>query len=103
MMRANLYATRHFLAGTNLDDLSDPTRLGLVAARDFEVASPLAGLSKAAVRAVARSLGLPNWDWAAAPCLRSRLQFGVQATPEALGLVERAEALVSRVLGLTAR
>lgn len=41
------------------------------------------------VRAVSRELGLPNWNHAASPCLRSRLAFGVQATPERLQLVEQ--------------
>lgn len=36
--------------GTNADDLKDPTRLGLIAAKEFKVASPLATVSKATVR-----------------------------------------------------
>lgn len=43
------------------------------------------------VRAVSRELGLPNWNHAASPCLRSRLAFGVQATPERLVLVEKVD------------
>lgn len=77
--------------GTNADDLRDPTRLGLVAASQFAVVSPLCTLSKARVREVARHVGLPNWDWAASPCLRSRLEYHVPATPELLQQVERAE------------
>lgn len=84
--------------GTNADDLKDPTRLGLLAALQMEVASPLAALPKAAVRAVARVAGLPNWDLAAAPCLRSRLDFGVPATAQALSTVEAAEAAVRSLL-----
>lgn len=80
--------------GTNADDLLDPTRLGLVAAAEARVASPLAALPKAAVRAVAKAAGLPNWDLAAQPCLRSRLAFGVEATPERLIAVGNAEAAV---------
>lgn len=38
---------------------------------------------------MSRELGLPNWSHAASPCLRSRLAFGVQATPEKLALVEK--------------
>ena len=62
--------------------------------------SPLSPLSKSAVRACARAAGLPNWDWAASPCLRSRLALGVPATASRLGLVEEAEAAVASVLGL---
>ncbi|CAI5521295.1 unnamed protein product [Closterium sp. Naga37s-1] len=46
-------------------------------------------------QAVARAAGLPNWDLAASPCLRSRLAFGVEATASTLMLVERAEYMVS--------
>jgi PP-loop superfamily ATP-utilizing enzyme len=66
--------------GTNSDDRQDKTRLGLVAADNFGVASPLAGLSKDEVRALAKEMELENWNHAASPCLRSRLAFGVEAT-----------------------
>lgn len=88
--------------GTNADDLTDPTRVGLVAADKFHVASPLAGLPKNTVRSLARHVGLPNWDWAASPCLRSRLQLGVPAEAALLQAVGGAEAAVRRVLGLEA-
>ncbi|KAF1323741.1 hypothetical protein FI667_g10334, partial [Globisporangium splendens] len=65
--------------GTNADDQLDPTRLGLVAAAEFEVVSPLSHLTKSEVREVAKYLGLSNWNYAASPCLRSRLAFGVEA------------------------
>jgi len=86
--------------GTNADDRRDPTRLGLVAASNFSVASPLADLSKREVRAVARGLALPNWDVAASPCLRSRLAFCVEATEQHLRQVELAEVEVRRHLPL---
>ncbi|CAI5492443.1 unnamed protein product [Closterium sp. Naga37s-1] len=98
--------------GTNADDLSDPSRLGLLAALHCRVVSPLARLPKAAVRVsatvqhsspVARAAGLPNWDLAASPCLRSRLAFGVEATASTLMLVERAEEMVRSLLPLTSR
>lgn len=86
--------------GTNQDDLSDPTRVGLVAAANFSVHSPLDDLTKAQVRALAREVGLPNWDHAASPCLRSRLELGVEATPDRLRRVEAAEDTVRRMLAL---
>jgi pyridinium-3,5-biscarboxylic acid mononucleotide sulfurtransferase len=64
--------------GTNRDDKSDSTRVGLKAAANFGVSSPIDSLTKTEVRAAARELGLPNWNHAASPCLRSRLAFGVQ-------------------------
>lgn len=77
--------------GTNADDMQDPTRVGLTAAREFRVGSPLAAYTKQQVRELARHAGLPNWDAAASPCLRSRLQLGVPATPANLARVEQAE------------
>lgn len=87
--------------GTNADDVHDPTRLGLKAADEFNIASPLITFTKQAVRELARFAGLPNWNYAAAPCLRSRLQFGVQATADNLRRVEEAEAFVRSLAELT--
>jgi uncharacterized protein len=78
--------------GTNLDDLSDH-RPGQQAARDRGSVFPLvdAGLSKAAVRAVSRVLGLATADKPAAACLSSRIAYGDPVSPELLGRIERAE------------
>ena len=78
--------------GTNMDDLSDD-RPGMIAAKEHGVRSPLveAGLTKADVRALARHLGLSNWDKPAAPCLSSRIPRGLPITSESLSRVERAE------------
>lgn len=86
--------------GTNADDTRDPTRLGLRAASNFSVQSPLDQISKDQVRQAAKYLGLSNWNAAASPCLRSRLAMGVMATEEHLRAVEYAEAFVREVLEL---
>ncbi|KAL3801076.1 hypothetical protein HJC23_002369 [Cyclotella cryptica] len=86
--------------GTNADDTQDPTRVGLIAASNFRVLSPLDQISKDQVRQAARYLGLPNWNAAASPCLRSRLAVGVEATERHLKAVEKAEEFVRRVLML---
>lgn len=85
--------------GTNTDDLGD-WRPGQRAAAQRGVLTPLveAGLSKAEVRAVSRSLGLETWDKPAAPCLASRVAYGLQVTPARLSRVEQAERLL-RSLG----
>ena len=88
--------------GTNADDLNDPTRLGLIAADRFQVQSPLRNTTKEKVRLVGRYLGLPNWNYAASPCLRSRLAIGVEAIPEHLQRIERAESFVRQALVLNA-
>ena len=89
--------------GTNADDLQDPTRLGLIAANDFDVRSPLQSLPKQKVRLIGKHLGLINWDYAASPCLRSRLASGVSATPDRLQHVEDAEEFVRTALQLDVR
>ena len=82
--------------GTNADDVTDTTRVGLRAAAEFQVCSPLleCNLSKKQVRDVGQALGLPNYNAAASPCLRSRLALGVPATPASLRQVEQAEEIV---------
>ena len=90
---------RTVLDGSNADDVGDH-RPGAVAATENAVRSPLleAGLGKAEIRAWSRELGLPTWDQPAAPCLASRLPYGIAVTPERLKQVERAE-LALRALG----
>ena len=87
--------------GTNADDLGEH-RPGLRAAAERGVRSPLVelGWTKADVRAAARDLGLPVWNAPAAPCLSSRIRYGLAATPERLRQVERGEAYL-RELGIT--
>jgi uncharacterized protein len=86
--------------GTNADDLGEH-RPGLQAGVRAGVRSPLAevGLTKADVRAAARDLGLCNWAAPAAPCLSSRVQYGLEITPARLRQVEQAESFL-RALGV---
>ena len=86
--------------GTNADDLGEH-RPGMRAGRERSVRSPLAelGWSKAEVRSASRRLGLPAWDAPAAPCLSSRIRYGLGVTPERLRQVELAEEFV-RSLGV---
>jgi len=89
--------------GTNADDLSPGEhRPGFAAGVRAGVRSPLAeaGLDKAAIRASALDFGLPNWNAPAAPCLSSRVQYGLQITPDRLRQVEASEAYL-RELGVT--
>ena len=90
------------LDGTNLDDASDH-RPGREAAARAGVVSPLleAGLTKAEIRALSRALDLPTWDKPSAPCLASRIPYGVEVTAERLAQIETAERAV-RALGFRA-
>ncbi len=87
-------------SGNNAEDMQDPTRVGIRAAREHAVCSPLERFSKADVRALSRHAGLPNWQAAASPCLRSRLQAGVPATAEHLHRIEEAEKRLRLLFGL---
>src|SRR5205809_2936798 len=89
-------AREHGLAivcdGTNADDLKEH-RPGKAAGDKAGVRSPLAevGLTKAEIRAASRELGLPTWDAPAAPCLSSRVQYGLSITPSRFGRVGRTK------------
>jgi len=85
----------HVADGSNADDLHD-FRPGQRATREFGLRFPLqeAGLSKAEVRGLARSLGLPNWNKPSAACLSSRLPYGDAITPQKLKQIEQAEAFL---------
>ena len=86
--------------GTNADDLSD-WRPGAQAAREHDVASPLAelGFTKQDIRDASRRLGLPTWQQPSSPCLSSRLPYGTEVTRARLEQIERAEEAL-RALGI---
>jgi uncharacterized protein len=89
------------LSGANTDDLAE-YRPGLDAARDHGVRHPYleAGLDKAAVRALARTLGLPDIaELPAAPCLSSRVETGLRIDAEELAAIHAAERLLQGALG----
>lgn len=79
--------------GEIVDDLSDTTRLGARAAKEFRVVSPLVevGLTKAEIRALSAQRGLPTHDKPSFACLSSRFPVGTRVTIEDLAKVERAE------------
>jgi uncharacterized protein len=80
------------LDGTNLDDQSD-YRPGSRAAKELDIRSPLraAGFTKAEIRKVSRSLGLPTWNKPALACLSSRFPYGTSISPDKLEQVGAAE------------
>lgn len=80
------------LNGTNSDDLGD-YRPGLEAAKNASVRSPLVelGFDKAAVRTVAKLMGLPSWNKPASACLSSRIPYGTAVTRERLAQIAAFE------------
>ena len=83
--------------GSNRDDHGD-YRPGRKAVAERKVRSPLAecGLTKAEIRLLAESWGLPTWNKPATPCLSSRIAYGEQVTPERLAMIDRAEQFLRR-------
>ena len=78
--------------GTNADDLSD-FRPGRKASAEAGIRSPLleAGLTKAEIRQLSHTKGLPTWDRPASPCLASRIPYGIPVTAETLNKIARGE------------
>ncbi len=100
--KTNLYGAlatitdRQVVSGANTDDLGE-YRPGLDAAREHGVRHPYveAGLSKAAVRALARRLGLGAIaELPAAPCLSSRVETGLPIAADTLHFIHAVETLV---------
>lgn len=86
--------------GVNFSDSRD-FRPGIRAGDEAGVIHPLVsvGAGKAEVRALARTLGLSNWDKPSQACLSSRFPYGQPLTEAGLKRVEAAEDLL-RGLGL---
>jgi uncharacterized protein len=87
-------------SGTNADDLSD-YRPGLKAAAERGVVHPYveAGLDKAAVYALAASLGLTDLErLPAQPCLASRVETGIAIDAGDLAFVDAVEARLAAQL-----
>jgi uncharacterized protein len=90
---------RAVVDGANADDVGD-YRPGRQAARERGVRSPLqeAGFTKAEIRDLARTLGLPNWNKPSAACLSSRIPYGTPISRPVLTQIGQAE-LALRQLG----
>lgn len=91
--RIRALTDRTIASGTNLDDLGD-FRPGLHAAAERGVVHPYvdAGIDKAAVRALARSLALDDLaELPAQPCLASRIETGIAVDADDLAFVEAVE------------
>jgi uncharacterized protein len=92
---ASQFGLQWLVDGTNADDSGD-YRPGLRALEEVGVRSPLneANLVKAEVRTLARILGLANWNKPAAPCLATRIPYGILVTPERVQQIGQAETFL---------
>ena len=86
--------------GANHDDLGD-YRPGQLAAQEFGARAPLleAGLTKAEIRHLSKTLGLATWDKPALACLSSRFPYGTRITAELLARLDAAEDYLRHDLG----
>lgn len=88
-------------SGTNADDLTD-FRPGLQAAAERGVIHPfvMAGMDKAAIRVLARTMGREDVaELPAQPCLASRVETGLRVEPADLALIDRVETALRARLG----
>jgi uncharacterized protein len=90
LARAEGFAT--IVYGENASDVGDH-RPGAQAAAEFHVRAPLkeAGLTKADIRELSASFGLPTADKPQMACLSSRIPYGEQVNPAKLRMIEQAE------------
>jgi pyridinium-3,5-biscarboxylic acid mononucleotide sulfurtransferase len=96
---AKQYGLDAIAYGENADDARRPDRPGASAATNHNVLRPLAdaGMTKLAVRSVARALGLQVADKPAAPCLASRIPHHHVVTPTKLSQIDRAESALRQL------
>jgi uncharacterized protein len=84
--------TSFVIEGSTLDDDNDH-RPGRTAIQELGIRSPLkeADFTKAEVRELSKSLGLPTWDKPSFACLASRFPYGEEITEQGLRMVDQAE------------
>jgi uncharacterized protein len=93
MARAEGYAV--LVYGENATDAGD-VRPGAQAAQEFDIRAPLkeVGLTKADIRTLSTSLGLPTADKPQMACLSSRIPHGESVDTRKLGMIEAAENIL---------
>ena len=81
--------------GINLSDTGEH-RPGLLASTEEGICHPFleGGITKADIREIAQTKGLPFWNKPSAACLSSRIPYGDEITNKKLAMIEEAEALL---------
>jgi len=82
--------------GMNASDLGEH-RPGIKASDEEGIVHPFleAGITKEDIRGIARIRGYGFWDRPSAACLASRIPYGDRITADRLGMIERAEDLLT--------
>lgn len=102
--KKNLYflirkiTSSQIISGTNVDDLKE-YRPGLKAAGEFRVRHPFVelGLKKEMVRDLAKELKLSFYSKLhSSPCLSSRIQTGIEITPDLHNMIDLVETLIRK-------
>ena len=93
---ADTHQVKVLAYGAMADDAFDPTRLGTLAANEYEIVAPLqeTKLGKIEIRHLSQQRNLPTHAKAAFACLSSRFPKGTRVTLDALAQVEAAEELL---------
>ncbi len=101
MDKAREHGIEYVADGSNADDRND-YRPGARAVEELGIVSPLqeAGLTKAEIRELSKSMGLPTWKKPSAACLASRIPYGEEITEEKLSRIDAAESFL-KSLGFT--
>lgn len=88
---------KYILEGSNLDD-AKKYRPGKMAIEELGVKSPLAkaGFHKSLIRALAKELGLPEWNRPSESCLATRFPYNQTLTKAMFDQVGQAERLIKQ-------
>ena len=91
---ANQYGFKHIAFGVNISDFGEH-RPGIKALNEGNFFQPLveADIGKDRIAAIAKDVGLSNYNMPSTTCLASRVPYGQPITSKKLEQVEEAEAL----------
>ena len=92
---ANKNRIKYIADGVNLSDF-DEHRPGIKALDEENIIHPLveAGIKKSDIKAMAKYLGLSNYNMPSTTCLSSRISYGEKITIEKLKRIEEAESFI---------
>jgi len=92
---ANENRIKYIADGVNLSDFHEH-RPGIKALDEEGIIHPLveAGIKKSDIKAMAKFLGLSNYNMPSTTCLSSRISYGEEITIEKLKRIEKAESFI---------